>query len=129
MCKARIHPRLLITISAAFCVMAWLTDYTLSSSTPPDQRTTATDRLQVLPQGANCQRTNLERVADESNVAAWDEDDEREEVRESIRTCLIVAFDHPPLKVVVHGLLISNCDSRGDSPGGRRGPPPRMPPA
>ncbi|SIN98858.1 hypothetical protein SAMN05444166_1927 [Singulisphaera sp. GP187] len=127
--KAKFHPRLLICTIAALCVMAWVNDRVHASTHTQETNAAAVDRLQILRHEAKWQRVRFERVSDEPTLSALEEDDEQEEVRESAQSSLIVHFDRPVSTREVNTLLIPDCDFRGDSPGGRRGPPPRMPPA
>lgn len=109
--------------------MAWVNDCALSSIAPQETGLAAANRLQVLRHESKWQRIRFDRVEDELTFAALEEDDEREEVRESVRTNSILSFEHPVSTSGGQAFLVPDCDSRGDSPGGRRGPPPRMPPA
>ena len=129
MSRAKLHPRVVITTIVALCVMAWVVDCALSSTTPPDHGAAAAGQVEVLRHEAGWHRVWFERVADVPNLAALEEDEDEKGVRESIRTSSIVIFDRPVLKSGIRALLVLDCDSRYDSPGGRRGPPPRMPPA
>ncbi|SIN98815.1 hypothetical protein SAMN05444166_1925 [Singulisphaera sp. GP187] len=129
MFKASHHPHVLIATITALCTMAWMTAGVQPSSMPPGLRVAAVDRVQELRLEPKWLRVQIDRGTDEPNVAAFEEDDLREEVRESIRSSSIVHFDRPESNRQLDPLLVPDCESRGDSHGGRRGPPPRMPPA
>ncbi|WP_406700610.1 hypothetical protein V5E97_17575 [Singulisphaera sp. Ch08] len=120
---------MVIPLIATLYAMAWATGCALATPPPQERQFAVADQLHGLRSETNWQRVGFERVVDDPNLAALDEDDDREEVLESIRPSLIIGFDHPVSTSSVATALVSDSDSRGDSPGGRRGPPPRMPPA
>lgn len=125
MLRARLQPRWVSAGFVTLCVIAWVAGCAVLSSTgaTPPNRLPSWELALRWTDGSSATILGL------SDLADFEEDDDQQEARRfvpisSLSLASIVARLPDPL-----GQVEPEVDPRGNSPGARRGPPPRMPPA
>ncbi len=93
----------------------------------PIRRRVLLSKIDPCPQRRVGIRSRPDRTPVESGLTAWEEDDSREELREAVRSSACARRERPLLKTSVQGFFVLNDETQSTTPGGRRGPPPRMP--